>query len=134
MMKNGGGAFVFNSSAASLVAEEVRLGYGVTKAGLNAVTRFIAGNYGRQGIRANAILPFVVAGEVGAAAASINCLGRSGTAEEIGDVVTFLLSDRASFITGQIIHVDGGLFSRAPYPTAMPSTAAKRPPPMLPNA
>lgn len=117
MIEHGGGSFVFNSSAASLVAGQVRFGYQVAKAGVNALTRFIAAKYGRQGIRANATLPFVVGGEVGAVAGSQNCIGRSGTAEEIGEAVVFLLSDRASVITGQIVHLDGGLFARASWPT-----------------
>jgi NAD(P)-dependent dehydrogenase (short-subunit alcohol dehydrogenase family) len=126
MVERGSGSFVFNSSAASLVAGQVRFGYQVAKAGLNAVARFIAAKYGRQGIRANATLPFVVGGEVGAVAGSQNCIGRSGTAEEIGEAVVFLLSDRASVITGQVIHLDGGLFSRASWPT---NAAPYQPPP-----
>jgi NAD(P)-dependent dehydrogenase (short-subunit alcohol dehydrogenase family) len=126
MLENGGGSFVFNSSAASLVAEDMRLGYGVSKAGLNAVTRFIAGRYGRQGIRANAILPFVAGGEVGAVASSLNCLGRSGTADEIAEAVVFLCSERASIITGQVIHLDGGLFARSHWPS---TSASRQPPP-----
>lgn len=117
MVERGGGSFVFTSSAASMVAGDTRFGYQVSKAGLNAVTRFVAGKYGREGIRANAVLPFVLEGPVGAAAAALNCLGRSPTAEEIGEAVVFLLSDRASIITGQVIHLDGGLFVRAPWPT-----------------
>jgi NAD(P)-dependent dehydrogenase (short-subunit alcohol dehydrogenase family) len=126
MVERGGGSFVFNSSAASLVAGQVRFGYQVAKAGVNALTRFIAARYGRQGIRANATLPFVVGGEVGAVAGAQNCIGRSGYAEEIGEAVVFLLSDRASVITGQIIHLDGGLFSRASWPT---NAAPYEPPP-----
>ena len=117
MIERGGGSFVFNSSAASLVAGQVRFGYQVSKAGVNALTRFIAGKYGRQGIRANATLPFVVGGEVGRVTSSLKCIGRSGTAEEIGEAVVFLLSDRASIITGEVIHLDGGVFARAPWPT-----------------
>lgn len=117
MAERGGGSFVFTSSAASIVAGDTRFGYQVSKAGLNAVTRFVAGKYGRHGIRANAVLPFVLEGPVGVAAASLNCLGRSPTAEEIGEAVVFLLSDRAAVITGQNIHLDGGLFVRAPWPT-----------------
>ena len=130
MVARGGGSFVFNSSAASLVAGQVRFGYQVAKAGLNAVTRFIAAKYGRQGVRANATLPFVVGGEVGAAAGSQNCIGRSGTPEEIGEAVVFLLSDRASVITGQLIHLDGGLFARASWPT---NAAPYLPPPPIPQ-
>jgi len=117
MVERGDGAFVINSSAASLVAGQVRFGYQVAKAGVNALTRFIAAKYGRHGIRANATLPFVVGGEVGQVAASINCIGRSGYADEIGEAVVFLLSDRASIITGQVIHLDGGVFARASWPT-----------------
>lgn len=117
MIERGGGSLVFTSSAASIVAGDTRFGYQVSKAGLNAVTRFVAGKYGRQGVRANAVLPFVLEGPVGAAAASLNCLGRSPTADEIGEAVVFLLSDRAAVITGQLIHLDGGLFVRAPWPT-----------------
>jgi NAD(P)-dependent dehydrogenase (short-subunit alcohol dehydrogenase family) len=126
MAERGDGAFVFNSSAASLVAGQVRFGYQVAKAGVNALSRFIAAKYGRHGIRANATLPFVVGGEVGRVAASINCIGRSGQAEEIGEAVVFLLSDRASIITGQVIHLDGGVFARASWPT---NAAPFEPPP-----
>jgi NAD(P)-dependent dehydrogenase (short-subunit alcohol dehydrogenase family) len=117
MVQRGAGSLVFTSSAASIVAGETRFGYQVSKAGLNAVMRFIAGKYGKAGVRANAVLPFVLEGPVGAAAASLNCLGRSPTADEIADAVVFLLSDRAAAITGQIVHLDGGLFVRAPWPT-----------------
>ena len=128
MVERGGGSFLFNSSAASLVAGQVRFGYQVAKAGVNALMRFIASKYGRQGIRANATLPFVVGGEVGRATASLNCIGRSGTAEEIGEAVVFLLSDRASIITGEVIHLDGGVFARAPWPT---NAAPFEPPPAM---
>lgn len=126
MAERGDGALVFNSSAASLVAGQVRFGYQVAKAGVNALTRFIAAKYGRQGVRANGTLPFVVGGDVGRVAASINCIGRSGEAEEIGEAVVFLLSDRASVITGQVIHLDGGVFARASWPT---NAAPFEPPP-----
>jgi NAD(P)-dependent dehydrogenase (short-subunit alcohol dehydrogenase family) len=118
MLANGRGAFVFTSSSSSLVAEEVSLGYGVFKAGLNALTRFIASRYGRQGIRANAVLPFVVQGPRGRSTAALTCLGRSGTPEEVGEVVAFLCSDRAGAVTGQMIHVDCGLQAKAHWPSA----------------
>jgi NAD(P)-dependent dehydrogenase (short-subunit alcohol dehydrogenase family) len=117
MIENGGGAFVYNSSGASLQAEEIRPGYGISKSALNAMMRFVAGKHGRDGIRANAILPFVYEGRGGEVMASMNCLGRSGTAQEVGEVVVFLCSDRASIITGELIHLDGGLSARAAWPT-----------------
>lgn len=120
MIESGGGSFVFNSSAAGMYADGVRLGYSVSKAGLDAVVRHIARKYGPQGVRANCVYPFVMPPEVPAEMVKgftdLNCLRRSGTAEEIGNAVTFLLSDRASIITGQGIYLDGGLFSRAHWP------------------
>ena len=120
MIERGWGSFVFNSSAAALVGEDFRLGYSVTKAGLDALVRFVASKYGRQGIRVNGIYPAVVEAygdELIQAIASLTALGRGGTAEEIGEAVVFLLSDRAGAISGEVIHLDGGLFRKAPYPT-----------------
>ena len=70
----------------------------------------------------------MVGGEVGRATSELNCIGRSGTPEEIGEAVVFLLSDRASIITGQVIHLDGGVFARAPWPT---NAAPYQPPPEI---
>jgi len=120
MIENGGGAFVFNSSAAGLYADGIRLGYSVSKAGLDAIVRHIARVYGPENIRANSVYPFVMPPEVPPEMAqgftNLNCLRRSGTPEEIGNAVVFLLSDRSSIITGQGIYLDGGLFSRAHWP------------------
>src|SRR5262249_55271965 len=55
MIERRAGSFVFTSSDAAFYAEDVRIGYGVSKAGMNAFTRFLASRYGRQGIRANAV-------------------------------------------------------------------------------
>jgi NAD(P)-dependent dehydrogenase (short-subunit alcohol dehydrogenase family) len=123
MIENGGGSFVFNSSGASFCAESTRLFYGVSKAGLNAVLRFIATNYGKHNIRANGVLPFVF-GEEGMETPSwvkrLNGLGRAGSAEEIAEAVIFLCSSRSSMITGDILHLDGGQFAKAMWPTFAP--------------
>jgi NAD(P)-dependent dehydrogenase (short-subunit alcohol dehydrogenase family) len=120
MIENGSGSFVFNSSAAAQYAEGFRLGYSVSKAALDAVVRHIAKRYGHDGIRANSIYPFVIPPDVPEDLVkdviALTCLGRSGTAEEIGNAVTFLLSDRASYITGEGLHLEGGMFARAHWP------------------
>jgi NAD(P)-dependent dehydrogenase (short-subunit alcohol dehydrogenase family) len=116
MVTNGGGSIVYNSSSASLQAEDIRPGYGISKSALNALMRFVAARYGREGIRANAILPFVYDGPGAEAMGAMSSLGRSGTAEEVADVVVFLCSDRASIITGELIHLDGGISTRAAWP------------------
>jgi NAD(P)-dependent dehydrogenase (short-subunit alcohol dehydrogenase family) len=118
MIERGGGTFVYTSSNSAVVGEEIHLSYAVSKAGLNALTRFVASRYGRQGIRANAIFPFVVEGEFGQKIGALSCLGRSGTSEEVGEVVTFLSSNRSSIITGQEIHTDSGLQVKAHWPSS----------------
>ncbi len=123
MVERSRGSFVFTTSSSSLVGEEIGLGYGVFKAGLNALTRFIASRYGRHGIRANAIVPLVVAGRAGHPTAALTCLERSGTPEEVGEVVVFLSSDRAGAVTGQVVHVDCGLQAKAHWPSAFTANA-----------
>lgn len=120
MIESGGGSFVVNSSAAGMYADGVRLGYSVSKAGLDAVVRHIARRYGPDNVRANSLYPFVMPAEVPAEMTrgftDLTCLRRSGTPEEVGNAAVFLLSDRSSFITGEGIHLDGGLFRRAHWP------------------
>jgi NAD(P)-dependent dehydrogenase (short-subunit alcohol dehydrogenase family) len=116
MLEHEGGAFVYNSSSASLQAEDVRPGYGISKSALNALMRFVAARHGRDGIRANAILPFVYDGPGAEAMGAMSSLGRSGKADEIAEVVVFLCSDRASIVTGELIHLDGGISTRAAWP------------------
>lgn len=118
MVEHKRGSFVFTSSSSSLVGEEVGLSYGVFKAGLNALTRSIASRYGRDGIRANAIVPLVIEGRAGHPTAALTCLGRSGTPDEVGEVVVFLSSDRAGAVTGQMVHADCGLQAKAHWPSS----------------
>ena len=114
MTEHGGGSFVLNSSSVSLYAEHVRPAYSVSKAALNALMRFIAVRHGRDGIRANAIFPFSIGGPLSEIVARFTAIGRSGTPREIAEVVVFLSSERAALITGQLIHLDGGLFAGMP--------------------
>ena len=116
MIAGGGGAFVNISAIASVnVERHTSFMYAAAKSGVNALTKSIAAEYGRQGIRANAIAPgytftefmgertpFV--DEMGAKSA----IGRPGTALELAEAAAFLASDRASYITGVILPVDGG--------------------------
>ena len=122
MIENGG-ARSSSSSGSSLQAEEIRPGYGISKSALNTMMRFVAGKYGRDGIRANAILPFVYEGPGAEAMAAVNCLGGPALLDEIAEVVLFLCSDHASIVTGELIHLDGGL----PAPHTPPRPHADHP-------
>jgi NAD(P)-dependent dehydrogenase (short-subunit alcohol dehydrogenase family) len=117
MIKRGGGSMVSISSGTSTIGESTRVAYGVSKAAVNQLTRHLAARYGRDGIRANAIAPgFIltdtasanVSQETQARLAASNPTRRLGTPDDIAKVVVFLLSDAASYVNGQVLHVDGG--------------------------
>jgi len=100
--------------------------YAAAKAGVIQLTRFTAMEAGRYGIYANAIAPGVIATEIATARrskeeaerwfeeAKERCsLGRVGTAEDVANVALFLASDACSYVTGQVIRVDGGRQDRS---------------------
>jgi NAD(P)-dependent dehydrogenase (short-subunit alcohol dehydrogenase family) len=117
MVKNGGGAIVNFSSVGGLNAEEMAASaYMAAKAGVHAITKAAAVQYGRDGIRANVIAPGFTVTEImsGMSAEMLNemsaktALGRPGRPDDAAEVAAFLASDRAAFVTGTIIPVDGG--------------------------
>lgn len=123
MLDNGGGSIVNMSSAAStIIAAPNRFVYGATKAAVIGMTKSIAADYIRQGIRCNAICPATVespslqdrmraTGDYDAARAdfvSRQPMGRIGTPQEIASLAVYLASDEAGFVTGQAITIDGG--------------------------
>ncbi len=117
MLERGGGSVVATVSGAVYVGEPIRLGYQAAKTGMTAVVRHIASRWGRDGIRANAVAPGMVPGQAKLAemddtarsrALRMARSNRMGTADDIAAMVTFLMSDDGSWVTGQILSVDGG--------------------------
>ena len=121
MMATGGGAIVNTSSAMGAVAVGNASEYVASKHGVLGLTRAAAVDYGSQGIRVNAVLPGVIKTPMFERFAADPAMapfleeirarhpiGRVGNPEEIGNVVTWLLSDMASFVTGAAISADGG--------------------------
>jgi NAD(P)-dependent dehydrogenase (short-subunit alcohol dehydrogenase family) len=123
MLERGGGVIVNTSSAAGVLAELIRPMYGTSKAAIIGLTRNIATQYGKQGIRSVAIAPGIiltpsvaatVPEEMQSALIRHSLLPRPGLPEDIAYAVAFLMSDEASFITGTTIPVDGGLTAHFP--------------------
>lgn len=117
MIRSGGGSIVNTSSILGEIPSKGCLAYGAAKAGVIQFTRVLAVDYAQDGIRANALLPgnFLsdqrLAEEMAQPDAGIRrstWLGRSGSADEINEMASFLLSDAASYVTGSAYKVDGG--------------------------
>lgn len=123
MRDAGGGSIVLTGAAAGVAAEPTRPEYGSSKAGLHHFARYVASRYGADGIRCNVVSPGMTIpmskrdGPMGhyLQLARHHVLHRVGEPDEIGEVVAFLASGRASFVTGAVIPVDGGLTCHAPY-------------------
>jgi NAD(P)-dependent dehydrogenase (short-subunit alcohol dehydrogenase family) len=124
MLPTGGGAIVNWSSTGGLNASVLPVSvYSAAKAGVISFTKAAAIEYGDRGIRANAICPGFVETELSGGPGSAErfpqvvqgqALKRGAHPDEIAEVASFLASDRASFITGAIIAVDGGMTARLP--------------------
>jgi NAD(P)-dependent dehydrogenase (short-subunit alcohol dehydrogenase family) len=112
--KNGG-SIVNWSSIGGLNASLATSIYGAAKAGVISLTKTAAVEYGRKDIRVNAVCPGFVKTEIMGAsldhmptAADLTPMRRLGQAHEVAEVAAFLCSDRASFVSGAVIPVDGG--------------------------
>jgi 3-oxoacyl-[acyl-carrier protein] reductase len=117
MLKRRSGVLVTMSSVVGVTGNVGQSNYAATKAGIIGFTRSLAREVGPYGLRANAVAPGFIETDmtsglkpdhVGKMVDRIP-LGRFGQPEEVADLVSFLVSDRAGYITGQVLGIDGGL-------------------------
>jgi NAD(P)-dependent dehydrogenase (short-subunit alcohol dehydrogenase family) len=118
ILNSGGGAIVNNASVAGLIGMAGISIYVASKHAVIGLTKATALEYAKKGIRVNAVAPaaietrmfndFANTEEMQKMMASMHPIGRIGKPEEIADAVLFLCSDRASFITGETLAIDGG--------------------------
>ena len=117
MMKRRGGAIVNVSSIVGLRGNMGQVNYGASKAGIIGFTKSLARELGSRNVRANVVAPGyihsrltdVLPEEARTAMLTNTPLGKLGDPEDVAGAVRFLCSDEASFITGEVLVVDGGL-------------------------
>jgi NAD(P)-dependent dehydrogenase (short-subunit alcohol dehydrogenase family) len=118
MVRTGGGSIINMSSGASLKGDRTRTAYGVSKAGVNTLTMYVATSHGKHGIRANTIVPGLIITDAVKAHLTekmLTGLGHAvltphlGQPDDIADLVLFLASEESRYITGQMIPIDGGM-------------------------
>ncbi|MDK9708506.1 MAG: 3-oxoacyl-ACP reductase FabG [Desulforhopalus sp.] len=115
MVRKRRGSIVSISSASSMMANRGQANYSAAKAGLNAASRAVATEVARLGIRINVVAPGLIDTEMIQDAPKDHIktlipMARIGKPEEVAKVVGFLCSDAASYVTGQILSVNGGMF------------------------
>ena len=115
MLRRKSGSIVSLSSVSALVGNRGQANYAAAKAGLIAASRVLSSEVARLGIRVNVVAPGPIDTEMIRDAPVENIkqmipMGRIGRPEEVAKVVRFLCSDDASYITGQVISVNGGMF------------------------
>lgn len=120
MIESGGGSIVNISSVSGIKGQVTQAAYAASKGGVIALTRTAAAEYAQRGIRVNSVAPGGIETpglaaylkaypEIRETTQNQHAMRRFGRPEEIADAVVYLCSDRASFITGQILGVEGGL-------------------------
>jgi NAD(P)-dependent dehydrogenase (short-subunit alcohol dehydrogenase family) len=117
LLEAGGGSIVNTSSGAALGSDPQHVAYGASKAAVNHLTRHVAVNWGKHNIRSNGVMPGLVMGEtqerqndlrLQQAFLMFGKTTRLGRPDDLAAITTFLLSEEAEWITGQVWYIGGG--------------------------
>lgn len=117
MVRRKAGRIINVSSDAGLMGDMMRANYAAAKAGLLGLTRTVAREFARSGVNVNAVAPGIIETDMisgmseSKRATQLGMIpqGRFGRPEEVAEVILFLASDQADYITGQVLCIDGGL-------------------------
>jgi NAD(P)-dependent dehydrogenase (short-subunit alcohol dehydrogenase family) len=123
MIAGGGGSIINISSGTSVAGDFFATAYAASKGAINTLTRYVATQYGDRGIRCNALilglietprLQSVMPPPLREVFREHKLVQRLGTALDVARMVAFLASEQSSFITGQLLPVDGGFYAHTP--------------------
>jgi NAD(P)-dependent dehydrogenase (short-subunit alcohol dehydrogenase family) len=125
MIEQGSGSIINTSSMAGTFGDLGHPAYGASKAAIDSVTRYAATEFGKSGIRVNAVSPGLIvtdaskqsghSGPMGDVMLANHLTPRLGTPRDVADAVLYLASDESGFVTGQVVCINGGLGAAAPY-------------------
>ena len=121
----GGGSIINTASGAGQAGADGISAYGTSKAGIIMLTKYVATQHGKEGIRCNALSPGLIitpstadtyaAGPIGEMMLRHTLTPRLGAPEDVARAVVYLASDHAGYITGQCLNIDGGSLAHQPY-------------------